>query len=179
MLASELQKFSSNNYDYSISKYINICYIETDLFDFSRDPEDFIKKSTGHFYKNVPRLSSESIYSLLLNAAIRCERKDMVQNILSFQYLENILTHVDLTNLSPITTAFAMNNIDIIIMIWEYLSNNKIVKIKDIHTNDKENILILLKYPLNDVHSDPRLNIIDHLNFLYEEESLKEITTMI
>lgn len=156
------------------SSHFEICIYRDELECFWKNKRDFIQK----YQKSHTNLSQENIYSLLLNTAIVLEQTEIVRYILQKVHSQNLLTHVDGSNYSPISNALNSGNKDILELVKKYIKNHEIVPISTIDPVDYENLLTLMKFPqFEEITLSSYYN--DYLVPLYSKESLNGIADLI
>ena len=145
--------------------------------------QDFIKKNIAHEVK-----SNVDIYSLLLNSAVILEKsllvKDLLKKIKELDSTEKmqILTSVDDTDHSPLSSVLESGNKDILLLFKKFIEDNFTDHKGNIKFNnndvDKENILSAIEFS-QFYDLSPRTCLDNFLKPIYTEESLKEIIGLV
>ena len=166
------KKLSNNE-----AKHFDIRIYKDDLANFWQNKDTFIQE---YINKNPTLyLSKDDIYSLLLNTAIVFKNKEIIQYILNHKDLkhsENILTHVDESNYSPISNTLDSGDTEMLDLIKAYIESNKdsIVQVNKIDEEDYANILTTIKYPQFE-ELDAQSYYENYLKHLYSENALNEM----
>lgn len=156
--------------NFVISNHFDTSFSKNELDRFWKNKQDFI-----HEYKSSqPALSDDSIYSLLLNTAIVLNNKEIIRYILEKSYSENILTHVDKLNYSPISRALYSGNKEILQLVGDYIKQNKFIEKVAIIGDDFNNIITILEFSqFEDLTVEKCIE--EYLKPLYIDESINKI----
>lgn len=140
--------------------------------------QDYINK---HKQYNVE--SADDVYSLLLGCAIDLRDIKLVEHILSIKHESNILTYVDGTHFSPVSSVLGCKDYEILKLVGQYVTSitkNSDDTIKTDFSEAEDNSSISSRT------SNPSFEYIEPIDFynhllvpLYTEKSLEELAELI
>lgn len=108
------------------------------------------QRDRNSFGKAHPELSNEDATSLLLNAAILRNQKELVRELLGSSTELTVLTSIDAIDSSPISRCFQVGDVEIFSNIEQYIIRwQTSAKTSHLLNEDLGMIMSLLEFPMN------------------------------